>query len=93
MPYRMSRTLKLEVEIECKQRNGFMFKDRDVAPILLEMERAGDAMRCLNKRGQLIWRLTPERKAELAHEKKDCQREQHYARQNRRPHPGMDWEI
>ena len=76
MPFRMSRTLKLNVEIKCKNQNGFMFKDRDVAPILLQMEGDGDAMRCLNRRGQLIWRLTPERKAELAQEEKDCRREQ-----------------
>jgi hypothetical protein len=32
-------------------------------------------MRSLNKRGQLVWRLTPERKAELAQEEKDCRNE------------------
>ena len=78
MPFRMSRTLKFEVEIKCNKQNGFMFKDRDVAPILLQMERDGDAMRCLNKRGQLIWRLTPACKAELAQEEKDCRNEDDY---------------
>ena len=52
-----------------------MFKDRDVAPILLKMESYGDAMRCLNKRGQLIWRLTPDCAREFAQEEKDCHKE------------------
>jgi len=74
----MRRTLKLQVEIECQKQNGFMFKDRDVAPILLQMESDGDAMRCLNKRGQLIWRLTPDCAREMAQEEKDCRKEDDY---------------
>ena len=76
MPFRMSRTLRFEVEIDCKSNNRFIFKDRDVAAILLRMEEDGDAMRCVNKRGQLVWRLTPDYISELEQEKKDCLREE-----------------
>jgi hypothetical protein len=30
-----------------------------VAHILREYERRGDAMRCLNKRGRIVWKATP----------------------------------
>ena len=93
MPFRMSRTLKFEVEIKCKKQNGFMFRDADVAPILLRMEDDGETMRCLNKNGQLIWRLTPECKAELEQEKNDCRREQRRRRPGWSSKPGVDWEI
>ena len=75
MPNRMSRRLLFKIENDYREQNGFMFKDRDMPPILLQMESDGDARRCLNKRGKLIWRLTPDCAREFAQEEKDCHKE------------------
>ena len=80
MPYRTSSRLILKIESEYREQNGFIIKDRDLPPILLQMESDGDSMRCLNKRGQLIWLLTPDCARELAQEEKDCRNEDDYHR-------------
>jgi hypothetical protein len=66
MPFRMSRELKFWVEVECDQQDLSWGDDRDVATILREHERRGDAMRSLNRRGQVVWKATPQMLERLA---------------------------
>jgi hypothetical protein len=66
MPFRMSRELKFWVEVECDQQDLRRPDDREVAAILREFEQCGDAMRSLNRRGQVVWKATPEMLEKLA---------------------------
>ena len=66
MPFRMSRELKFWVEVECDQQDLRRPDDREVAAILREFEGCGDAMRSLNRRGQVVWKATPEMLEKLA---------------------------
>ena len=66
MPFRMSRELKFWVEVECDQQDLSWADDRDVAAILREHERRGDAMRSLNRHGQVVWKATPQMLERLA---------------------------
>jgi hypothetical protein len=66
MPFRMSRILRFWVEVECDQQDLTQANDSEVAAILREFERSGDAMRALNRRGQVIWKATPEMLDRLA---------------------------
>ena len=66
MPFRMSRELKFWVEVECDQQDLSWADDRDVAAILREFEQRGDAMRSLNRRGQVVWNATPQMLERLA---------------------------
>ena len=60
MPFRMSRELKFWVEVECDQQDLTQANDGDVAAILREFEQCGDAMRSLNRRGEVVWKATPQ---------------------------------
>ncbi len=66
MPFRMSRTLRFLVEVECEQQDISQANDREVAAILQEFEACGEAMRSLNGRGQVIWKATPQMLERLA---------------------------
>ena len=66
MPFRMSRELEFWVEVECDQKNLSWADDRDVAAILRECERRGDAIRSLNLRGEVVWKATPQMLERLA---------------------------
>ena len=66
MPFRMSRELKFWVEVECDQQDLSWADDRDVAAILREFEQCGDAMRSLNRHGQVVWKATPQMLERLA---------------------------
>jgi hypothetical protein len=66
VPFRMSRELKFWVEVECDQQDLSWADDRDVAAILREFEHCGDAMRSLNRRGQVVWKATKEMLERLA---------------------------
>ena len=66
MPFRMSRALKFWVEAECEQQDINPADDRQVAKILQEFERCGEAMRSLNRRGQVIWKASPQMLERLA---------------------------
>jgi hypothetical protein len=58
MPFRMSRELKFWVEVECELQDLRKTDDKEVAAILREHERRGDAMRSLNLRGEVVWKAT-----------------------------------
>jgi hypothetical protein len=76
MPFRMSRELKFWVEVECDQQDLSWAHDRDVAAILREHERRGDAMRSLNRRGQVVWKATLQMLERLADAEKEADAEE-----------------
>jgi hypothetical protein len=75
MPFRMSRTLRFWVEVECDQQDLTQANDSEVAAILREFEQSGDAMRSINRRGQVIWKATPEMLDRLADAEKEAEAE------------------
>lgn len=66
MPFCISRSLRLEIETFCSLQNLRHATDKEIAAILQLFERQGDAMRALNKRGDVIWKATPQLLEELA---------------------------
>jgi hypothetical protein len=62
----VSRELKFWVEVECKLQDLRKADNKEVATILREHERRGDAMRSLNRRGQVVWKATPQMLERLA---------------------------
>jgi hypothetical protein len=75
MPFRMSRILRFWVEVECDQQDLRRASDRDIAGILREFEQSGDAMRSLNRRGQVVWKATPQMLDRLADAEKEADSE------------------
>jgi hypothetical protein len=75
MPFRMSKTLRFWVEVECDQQDLTLANDSEVATILREFEQSGDAMRSINRRGQVIWKATPEMLDRLADAEKEAEAE------------------
>ena len=75
MPFRMSKTLRFWVEVECEEQDLTQANDREVAAILREFEQSGDAMRSLNRRGQVVWKATPEMLEQLADAEKEADAE------------------
>jgi hypothetical protein len=62
MKIRMDRTLQFWVDVAAehlKRDHPNLTKRQLVAQILREYERRGDAMRCLNKRGRIVWKASP----------------------------------
>ena len=66
MPFRMSPTLRFWVEAECELQDLHRAGDREVAGILQALEQSGDAMPSVNRRGQVVWKATPEMLERLA---------------------------
>jgi hypothetical protein len=66
MPFRMSRTLKFWVEVECDDQDLRRADDNEVAAILLSFEEQGYAFRSLNSRGDVMWKASPYSLDELA---------------------------
>jgi hypothetical protein len=66
MPFRMSRTLRFWVEFECEQEDINPADDSQVAAILQEYEQCGEAMRSLNRHGQVVWKASPQMLERLA---------------------------
>jgi hypothetical protein len=66
MPFRMSRILRFWVEVECEEQDLRKADGKEIAEILQELERRGDAMRSLNRHGQVVWKATPEMLNRLA---------------------------
>jgi len=66
MPFRMSRILRFWVEVACDEQDLGKANDSDIAAVLQEFEGRGDAMRSLNRRGQVVWKATPEMLERLA---------------------------
>jgi hypothetical protein len=66
MPFRMSRTLRFWVEVETEYQDLRKADDKEVVAILREFEQCGDAMRSLNRRGQIVWKASPQMLDRLA---------------------------
>ena len=66
MPFRMSRILRFWVEVESEEQDLRKADDREVAAILREYEECGEAMRSLNRRGQVVWKASPQMLDRLA---------------------------
>jgi hypothetical protein len=63
MKFRMDKTLRFWVDVayeHIKSSNAKLSRRQLVTQILREYERRGDAMRCLDKRGSIIWKASPQ---------------------------------
>jgi hypothetical protein len=61
MNLRLSKTLKLWVDVACEQRKArHLGRSRRalIAEVLVEFERAGDAMRYLDRNGRIAWKAS-----------------------------------
>jgi hypothetical protein len=62
MKLRMTKTLRFWIDVaaeHAKSGHPNLTKRQLVAQILREYERRGDAMRCLNKHGRIVWKASP----------------------------------
>jgi hypothetical protein len=58
----MDKTLRFWTDVAAehiKSSNAKLSRRQLVTHILLEYERRGDAMRCLDRHGQIIWKASP----------------------------------
>jgi hypothetical protein len=70
----MDKTLRFWADVAAehiKSGNAKLSRRQLVAQILLEYERRGDAMRCLNRDGRIVWKASPQFISALA----DAERE------------------
>lgn len=49
--------------------------DQEIGSALLEYENCGDAMRTLNRKGQLLWRATPQMLTEIKEQEREVDAE------------------
>jgi hypothetical protein len=75
MSLRIGRRLKFWLRVECGRRQISFGSKRRVGALLQEFESRGDAMRCLNKRGQIVWLASPEFCSWLNEEERDAREE------------------
>ena len=73
MPFRMSKPLRFWVEVETEYQDLRKAHDKEVAAILQEFEACGNAMRSVNRNGQVIWKATPEMLSRLADDEKEVE--------------------
>jgi hypothetical protein len=75
MKIQMDKTLRFWADVaaeHAKSDHPNLTKRQLVAQILLEYERRGDAMRCLNKRGRIAWKASPRFLGMLADAERDA---------------------
>ena len=75
MKLRMHKTLQLWVDAACehiKRDHPNLTRRQLVAQVLLEYERRGDALRCLNKHGRIVWKASPRFLSMLADAERDA---------------------
>ena len=75
MKLRMDKTLRFWVDVayhHIKSANAHLSKRHLVAQILREYERRGDAMRCLNEHGRIVWKASPSFLSMLADAERDA---------------------
>jgi hypothetical protein len=78
MNLRLSKTLKLWVDVACEQRkarNLGRSRRALTAEVLVEFERAGDAMRYLDRNGRIAWRASARMLNRLADAERDARDE------------------
>jgi hypothetical protein len=74
MKLRMDKTLQFWVGVayeHIKSSNAKLSRRQLVAQILLEYERRGDAMRCLDRHGRIVWKASPRFLSMLADAERD----------------------
>ena len=62
MKRRMEKTLKFWVDAayeEIKRDHANLTRRQLLAQILQQYERRGDALRCLDKQGKIVWKASP----------------------------------
>ena len=75
MKFRMDKTLWFWVDVaveHIKSDHANLTKRQLVAQILREYERRGDALRCLNKDGRVVWKASPRFLSMLADAERDA---------------------
>ena len=75
MKFRMDKTLRFWVDAayeDIKSDHRDVTKQQLVAQILREYERRGDALRCLNKHGRIVWKASPRFLSMLADADRDA---------------------
>ena len=75
MKLRMDKTLQFWVDAACehlKSSNSKLSRRQLVAQVLLEYERRGNAMRCLDRRGRIVWKASPRFLSMLADAERDA---------------------
>ena len=75
MKLRMDKTLRFWIDVAAehiKLGDTKLSKRQLVAQILREYERRGDAMRCLNSRGKIVWKASPQFLSALADAERDA---------------------
>jgi hypothetical protein len=75
MKLRMDKTLRFWVDVayeRIKSANSQFSKRQLLAQILRQYERRGDAMRCLNKDGRVVWKASPHFLSMLADAERDA---------------------
>ena len=76
MKIRMDKTLKFWVHVayeHLKLDHPNLTKRQLVAYTLREYQERGDAMRCLNKRGRIVWKASPRFLSMLADAEREAQ--------------------
>ena len=71
----MDKTLRFWVDAayeDIKSDHRDVTKQQLVAQILREYERRGDALRCLNKHGRIVWKASPRFLSMLADADRDA---------------------
>ena len=76
MKRRMEKTLKFWVDAayeEIKRDHMNLTRRQLLAQILQQYERRGDALRCLDKRGKIVWKASPRFLTMLADAERDAE--------------------
>jgi hypothetical protein len=78
MKLRISKILKFWVDVACEERKlqtPNRSKQALIAEVLHEFEEAGEAMRYLNREGQIAWKATERMVSRLADAERDARDE------------------
>ena len=76
MKHRMDKTLRFWVDAayeHIKREHRKLTKRQLVAHVLRKYEQRGDAMRCLNSQGEIVWKASPRFLSMLADAERDAQ--------------------
>jgi hypothetical protein len=76
MKLRMDKTLRFWIDVEyhdIKSDHPNLTKRQLIARILREFEGCGDAMRCLDRNGRIVWRASPSCLERLADAEREAQ--------------------
>ena len=76
MKIQMDKTLRFWVDVayeNIKSDHPKLTKRQLIAEILHQYQERGDAMRCLNKRGRIVWKASPRFLSMLADAEREAQ--------------------